>query len=98
MKNANEAGPTPGPWSCGWVGNVGTPGLGAPCVGTSGACDWVGPIGADADARLIAAAPDLLAACEKFVRVGGWAPPSGGEWSALVDAARSAIAKARGAS
>ena len=65
MKRETTTGPTPGPWTVGWTGTVGAPhNLGRPCVNTGGCADWVGPEGAEADARLIAAAPDLLAACE----------------------------------
>ena len=67
---------TPGPWTMGWEGAVREPGLGRPCVGTTGHADWVGPHGAEADARLIAAAPDLLAALRAVM---GWidTPPQG---------------------
>ena len=60
---------TPGPWTMGWEGAVREPGLGRPCVGTTGHADWVGPHGAEADARLIAAAPDLLALVERMAHV-----------------------------
>ena len=45
------------------------------------------------DAHLIAAAPDLYAACEAMD-----AAAKGGDWGAAVDAARAALAKARGES
>ena len=100
MSKTTNVGPTPGPWASGWIGTVGEPGLGRPCVGTVGAADWVGPEGAEADARLIAAAPDLLAALrevadahEALLREYG--KPWG--WGRLpVETARSAIARAEG--
>jgi hypothetical protein len=55
-----------------------------------------GPTNAEADAKLIAAAPDLLAACEKFVEMFGpieLPDTEGATWLANV---RAAIAKARG--
>ena len=69
MKRETTTGPTPGPWTVGWVGPVGAPhSLGRPCVGTVGCDDWVGPEGAEADAVLIAAAPDLYAALREVQR------------------------------
>jgi len=45
----------------------------------------------EADARLIAAAPDLLALAERIARL-----PEHGHYLALIDEARAAIAKATG--
>ena len=93
---------TPGPWTMGWEGAVREPGLGRPCVGTTGHADWVGPHGAEADARLLAAAPDLLAALTLAMDTLA-TPPEGDTYGALerralaiVDAARAAIARATG--
>ena len=90
-----EAKHTPGPWTMGWEGAVREPGLGRPCVGTTGYADWVGPHGSEADARLIAAAPDLLAALEharaRLVHTHGVNPNDG--LHSEIDAA---IAKATG--
>ena len=52
----------------------------------------------DANARLIAAAPELLAALEKTAAVFGWQSPNANPTvDAAIAAARAAIAKAKGA-
>lgn len=84
-------GHTPGPWGVGEKRGV-----------------WVGPVvmadsrgrgvafvcgESDANARLIAAAPDLLAACEELlIYLGDWDDPE----NETCAAARRAIAKAKG--
>lgn len=85
---------TPGPWTMGWEGAVREPGLGRPCVGTTGYADWVGPHGAEADARLIAAAPDLLAA---LTAVLGSATDAGGLGGAYITVSGDTIRSARAA-
>jgi hypothetical protein len=47
-----------------------------------------------ANARLIAAAPELLAALQEFVRMDDGTEISGGRWNAAVVMARAAIARA----
>ena len=88
---------TPGPWEWredphGWSG----PRLFAGDVEVlSGGSqiDNVGVYASDADTRLIAAAPDLLAACEAALAVDEW-DPAGAAQSYL----RAAVAKAKGIS
>jgi len=89
---------TPGPWAVADVGEV------VVCATGRTLCDVYSSFGtgeeqADADARLIAAAPDLLAALEAFVEAEhaasiGWR--AFGMYVDAVDAAKAAIAKARG--
>lgn len=81
---------TPGPWEIfrpddsGFLGIDGNGGKDSVVI-----YDDYGGIKSEADARLIAAAPDLLAACEAaLLNEGGWA-----EWQEQV---RAAIAKATG--
>ena len=90
---------TPGPWThgkqCANIGNnhfyvVGPPSR--PAVANV----WISPghlDEADADARLIAVAPDLLEACKMFVDACENAPS---KTAAAVRMARAAIAKAEG--
>ena len=103
---------TPGPWSLGNAANCGD-GY-AVCSGAFVVARVVGngyPIGrghapdSDANARLIAAAPELLAALETLVRGRPTTPPNHAvlgkdsvaymNWLAF-EAARAAIARARG--
>ena len=94
-RETTNAGPTPGPWVAGWTGNVGEPGLGRPCVGTVGAADWVGPEGAGADARLIAAAPDLYAALRGLM-LGRWGVRIDAEDPETAATLRAALSRAEG--
>ena len=100
MTRETTTGPTPGPWTVGWTGTVGAPhNLGRPCVNTGGCADWVGPEGAEADARLIASAPDLLAACKALLAIvegAQWGRPWPGRPHAEANAARAAISRATG--
>ena len=59
-------------------------------MGISDGEAWGGYVGEEEDARLIAAAPDLLAACERLLRWASW--PHAEE---DIAAARAAIAKAK---
>lgn len=91
MDTTKETKHTPGPleWTrYGWTTRRIAPGT----ILLYHGADW--PI-TDANACLIAAAPDLLAACERFVA----AYDTAQSWpsSVDVDRARAAIAKARGA-
>lgn len=88
---------TPGPWTVGpWQKiehHLIPPAHGYPINGEFGHVGFV--IGSEEEARLIAAAPDLLAALEGVLdRVDGWLPkpPEG----VVFDGARAAIAKAKG--
>ena len=60
-------------------------------VGTQDEEGRYGAIESEANARLIAAAPDLLALAERIARL-----PEHGHYLALIDEARAAIAKATG--
>ena len=60
-------------------------------VGTQDEEGRYGAIESPANARLIAAAPDLLALAERIARL-----PEHGHYLALIDEARAAIAKATG--
>lgn len=109
MSNANEAGPTPGPWHVG-VDKIGTLLIvsgdgdnfdGGPWVYDSDKPEQRPMRQADAD--LIAAAPDLLAACEDLTAWWRMLPkdtrlPDHDLALGAIRLARSAIAKAKGAS
>ena len=96
---------TPGPWQCEPVTDSNPEWLDTPLV--RGRFD-IFPVPhddcADANARLIAAAPELLAATERLLKL--WeaqavvgASPDADAWRAIArdcDKARAAIAKARG--
>lgn len=74
---------TPGPWRIN------------PGAGEVRGADWnviVADVGSDADARLIAAAPDLLDACVRLLD----AVARGDHKAKAIDAARAAVAKATG--
>ena len=86
---------TPGPWVVGRTLADGTA-----CIvgdGDSVVCTFDGRSHPEADAALIASAPDLLAALKDVV---GWVPGSSAFFtdgsSAAVERARAAIAKAEG--
>jgi hypothetical protein len=94
---------TPGPWR--WADNKrgerrlvaadGTPVLGVRDESTHTRSEVHVEPWSDEDERLIAAAPKLLAACERaemLIRAGGLVPIKGETWAAL----REAIAEARG--
>jgi len=81
---------TPGPWQCG--GRFITANDGGRIV--ISATETI-PV---ADARLIAAAPDLLAALQDLLRIADGSEPCVGEgYGIKLNAARGAIAKATGA-
>jgi hypothetical protein len=90
---------TPGPWQCSLFAHghamVSTTAFAdKPC--SDGGPDKVGPLPIKPsveNARLIAAAPELLAACESFLRQ---FDESGTVGIETIDAARAAIAKAKG--
>jgi hypothetical protein len=90
---------TPGPWAVSDVGEV------VVCATGRTLCDvysspTTGEEQADVDARLIAAAPDLLAACEMLAEAQRRADTGEREgfgcYVDAVDKARAAIAKAKG--
>lgn len=100
-----EANHTPGPW---WVDDFGTgdvrvgadpsKGMGPPiCDSRTFICKMYQEdergIDAKANARLIAAAPELLEALQKMLNDNSFYFPEGNPWG---DAARAAIAKATG--
>ena len=82
---------TPGPWSTigKWVYDVENPSPIAQCLRP------YGEGAANANARLIAAAPEMLEALELVVQAHEWW--SGGFSPELMDPVRAAIAKAKGA-
>lgn len=90
---------TPGPWSVESVAEVICGNLPSPHMVIGDDCEIVADVHREANARLIAAAPDLLEALEYAVSMYG---KPGGPWSipadpgGWLDRARTAIAKARG--
>jgi hypothetical protein len=96
---------TPGPWIAEhvgrglhngwWVHGPGKRGEYDRIVEMASAQDWdYGPIDSEADARLIASAPDLLSALERLCSVAF--PPPFIEVRRLQEEARATIAKAKG--
>ena len=77
---------TPGPWSCQPIGDE------SDCNILGGGRELIATV-ADCDARLIAAAPDLLNACRDALHVID--ASKGDNWT-TVDDLREAIAKAEG--
>jgi hypothetical protein len=96
-KSTRAQGHTPGPWE--WSEDARElPEIFAPS-GDALAEVYKAPgsDGARANARLIAAAPDLLEACEGMLAIlEGSSKRSGGWEGAFADSVRAAIAKARG--
>lgn len=96
MKTESKATYTPGPWRIHATDIVGAnAAVVVDCLGAMGGDDT------DADKRLIAAAPELLAACQSLMRAEGMQRGDRdgctmGEISQAIDAARAAIAKALG--
>lgn len=81
---------TPGPWTAdeaGYIEHAGGWGV-AKAYGSNPTCA--------ANAALIAAAPDLLRVCEKLVQADSGPFPRPAWLAPIVDAARAAIAKAKG--
>lgn len=103
----SEAKHTPGPWE--WVvhGEYGysalTNSVNSEVLATGGFNDgdypvtWMGEEMSDADAHLIAAAPELLAALAEALNAQGVAVQDYDAQFGWMDKARAAIAKARGA-
>lgn len=88
---------TPGPWTQGKQGKnkelVYIGGAKEPAVGTGMHCTWI-DCNTEANARLIAAAPDLLNALQLYI---AHAPePECAIWRDVQNRARAAIAKATG--
>ena len=98
----SESKHTPGPWTQGWsksgIDCVWLDGKTEPEIGMGDDDEWI-DCGTEANARLIAAAPDLLNALEavlnEFAKDGHGGEFEDGEHP-YVDAARAAIAKATG--
>ena len=92
-----EAKHTPGPWTQGWSQNgvdcVWLDGKTEPAIGMGDDDDWI-DCGTEANARLIAAAPELLEALQAFTDVYGVDDVK--RWMTVRDNARAAIAKATG--
>lgn len=89
MTTKTKATHTPGPWSVSCSGND------VENVSGAGVCALYADETAEANARLIAAAPDLLAAAEAMLRSIDEGPAFGnGEIE--IDKLRVAVAKARG--
>jgi hypothetical protein len=96
---------THGPWT-GFLGEDGDegatwligPSSARPIVATVGADEECGLTGAtvEANARLIAAAPELLVAAKAVIRAFGFAPPEGVDLPTEWDDLAAAIAKATG--
>ena len=84
---------TPGPWFQGNKEGRKKPTVSTKRGGTIAMLAGVS-VQTDANARLIAAAPDLLGAVEAFVSYEG--NPDFAKWAKIVDNARAAIAKAKG--
>jgi len=86
---------TPGPWRVEEYGNGG-----AVVIGEARAREVIAVSLTERNANLIAAAPDLLAACEAFVEAEHAAILDGQRAFSMyidaIDAAKAAIAKARG--
>lgn len=87
---------TPGPWN--WFHASGINRYGVVDANYRVVCGL--PAGNEANAYLISAAPDLLAACEELLLVAGtYSPVDMYDWervSAVIDQAKAAIKKARG--
>ena len=92
---------TPGPWTFSEDGSGGNFRVSAGEIGVVGGCGccdspWLGGENYEADARLIAAAPELLKAAQRAAdRFGLWEAPTAKMQDAL-DGLKAAIAKAIG--